>query len=637
MYVSDEHRFYRKARRKFSFKTYGLLFLWLILALIQWIVIAIIEDARTTFRLFYYICFVTFALAIVIFVIFIFVEKLRFMKGLNFIMALIIVELQIISTFALVAVSWWADVLTFFAVALILVAIFLLIGVFLPAKMDLTLDIAILFIIAFIFLIVASFVLLFELLVWRTSPYSYLVVELSVTITILVFVMYHAQTINGNRFAEMRLNDFFLGSLILFHDFLIIFWLTFYWQISFRLITPDSWIETSTPYDYYLTLNDTDHEAKNLDNSFYRMTQYNWFTRPYDDEYDEIPSDRGKEGNRRGYDSRDHNEENPMARRWPNSKEFPTDWSVYNQRRKNGFRTRGRSRTKGPEQNDIYHAHRNPDDWDPEYITHGADKDVLFDDRFGEKTKDRSGESYDREHQPPKEDLGPRMEESDKDLHSDVRLDVRLDDHTKDRSKESIDNEYQTPNWDIEPIMKDGDAKGKSTAGLYNPTIDFPLADYQPNDKPTMDPTNDIPTSRGSPNIYVVPKATPIGNRVQNPYLLGYDQQSNIQSDNLELNSTPQQNEITGSGFKDRDFNLQGDEMQGQQFSARKPYFNSEITPVWEELSNDEMSRISKEQIPEDKDRWVEPLITREPYPINLPDYEKLVMNGSASISSISS
>ncbi|XP_070071360.1 uncharacterized protein [Drosophila takahashii] len=634
MYVSDEHRFYRKARRKFSFKTYGLLFLWLILAVIQWIVIALVEDARTTFRLLYYICLVTFALAILIFVIFIFVEKLRFLKGLNFIMALIIVELQIISTFALVAVSWWADVLTFFAVAVILVAIFLLIGVFLPAKMDLTLDIAILFIIAFIFLIVASFVLLFELLVWRTSPYSYLVVELAVTITIL-FVMYHAQTINGNRFAEMRLNDFFLGSLILFHDFLIIFWLTFYWQISFRLITPDSWIETSTPYDYYLTLNDTANGAKNLDNSYYRMTQYDpstkanwnqedWFTRSFDDEYDEIASSRGKDGNRREYGNRKHDEE-------PNNRYSTKDWSVYNQRPKNGFRTRGRSRTKGPEQNDIYHAHRNPDDWDPEFITQGTDKELPFDDRFGEKTKDRSGESYNKEYQPHKEDIGPRVKEVDKELS----FDVRLDDHAKDRSKESIDNPYQTPNWDIEPIMKDGDAKGKSTAGLDNPTFDFPLADYQPNDNPTMDPRNEIFTSRGSPNIYVVPKATPIGNRFENPYLLGYDSQSNIQSDNLELFTrseekiiaNPQQNEITGSGF-----NLQGDEMQGQQFSARKPNFISEKVPVWEELSEDEMRRMSKKQITKPKDRPVEPLITREPYPINLPDYEKLVMNGSASI-----
>jgi len=61
--------------------------------------------------------------------------------------------------------------------------------------------------------------------------------------------MYHAQTIHGSRFAEMRLNDALLGSLILFHDFLIIYWLTFYWQFSFRtfqnLIAPTSKYKTT--------------------------------------------------------------------------------------------------------------------------------------------------------------------------------------------------------------------------------------------------------------------------------------------------------------------------------------------------------------------------------------------------------
>ncbi|EDX10592.1 GD14570 [Drosophila simulans] len=258
------------ARRKFSLKAYGLLVLWLILALAQWLVIAFIEDAREIFTSLYYICLATFALAILIFALFIFIEKLRFINGLNFFMSLIIVELQIISTFALVAISWWADVLTFFGVALILMAIFLLIGVFLPA--DLTLDIAVLFILAFLFLIVASFILLFELLVSKTIPYAYLVVEISITFTILLFVMYHGQTINGNRFAEMRLNDYFLGSLILFHDFLIIFWLTFYWQIHYRPITPDSWLETSTPY--YNGSIRTTNAYKSLDGGNYIGNNY---------------------------------------------------------------------------------------------------------------------------------------------------------------------------------------------------------------------------------------------------------------------------------------------------------------------------------------------------------------------------
>jgi len=79
--------------------------------------------------------------------------------------------------------------------------------------------------------------------------------------------------------------------------------------------------------------------------------------------------------------------------------------------------------------------------------------------------------------------------------------------------------------------------------------------------------------------------------------------------------------------------------MKGQGFSSRRPYFNSENAPPWEELGKDEIIKLSRKQVPEDKDkyqtkqdRWVEPIITREPYPINLPDYEKFVMNGSASI-----
>lgn len=47
------------------------------------------------------------------------------------------------------------------------------------------------------------------------------------------FVMYHAQTISGGRFAEMRLNDYLLATLILFFDFIIIFLLTFYVQTKY--------------------------------------------------------------------------------------------------------------------------------------------------------------------------------------------------------------------------------------------------------------------------------------------------------------------------------------------------------------------------------------------------------------------
>ncbi|XP_050742183.1 uncharacterized protein LOC108030514 isoform X2 [Drosophila biarmipes] len=548
-------------------------------------------------------------------------------------MALVIVELQIISTFALVAISWWADALTFFAVAVILVAIFLIIGIFLPAKMDLTLDIAVLFIIAFIFLIVASFVLLFELLVWRTAPYAYLVVELSVTLTILVFVMYHAQTINGNRFAEMRLNDFYLGSLILFHDFLIIFWLTFYWQVFYRPTTPDSWIETSTPIEYYHSLNRTEDRYMKPDwdsTTEPSWTDTDWITRSYDDDddneqgnklYPDFPRGPGREGKQPEYENRNPFDGNPFDRRRPDNRDFTIDWSVYNQRPKNGFRTRGRSRTVRPEPNGVHHAHRNPDEWDPEYITQGAERDVPFD--------DRPGEPHDSEHLPPNQDIGPRMDSSD--------------DRSVYRHGESISRQ-PTPKDEVEPRIKDDDAEGKPTAGLDNPTFDFPLADYQPNDSPSMGTTKEVYKSKGSPNIYIVPKAPIIGNHeypsgAENSYLLSNDPLSHMQEQE-KLETFTRSSEIFNHDPQDPgDFNLLSDEMREHEFSSIRPHFTSKNAPPWEELSRDEIMKLLGKQVPEDRnkyrtnlDRWVEPIITREPYPINMPDYEKLVMNESASI-----
>ncbi|XP_070136235.1 uncharacterized protein [Drosophila bipectinata] len=214
---------YRKARRAFSLKSYGIFILWIILALAQWIVVAMFTVPNTL-----HLC-----------------REAALHQGAKLSPSLYY-QLQIVSTFALVVISWWADVLAFFGLCILLIVIFALIGVILPKKMDLTLDIAVLFILSFIFMVIASFTLIVHLTMAFTVPFAYVVVELAISITILLFVMYHAQTIHGHRFAEMRLNDFLLASIILFHDFLIIYWLTFYWQINYRLVTSDAWIASSS-------------------------------------------------------------------------------------------------------------------------------------------------------------------------------------------------------------------------------------------------------------------------------------------------------------------------------------------------------------------------------------------------------
>ncbi|XP_017112445.1 uncharacterized protein LOC108136026 isoform X2 [Drosophila elegans] len=563
MYALDEHRFYRKARRKFSVKTYGLLFLWLLLALIQWLVIVLIEDARETFRSLYYICLVTFALAILLFAIFIFVEDLRFVTCLNFLVALIIVELQIISTFILVALSWWADVLTFFAVALILVVLFLLIGVFLPAKMDLTLDIAIIFIIAFLFLIIASFILLFEFLVGQTSPYAYLVVELSVTLTILT--------------------------------------------TNYRPITADSWMETSTPSP---VSNETRVLYRNLGINSDWVTSFSQTTRPsseddpwlttsfdYDDnadgdDYPQIPKGRGKEVPRGGHGHRDPNEIDPIDRRRPNNRDSTIDWSVYHRRPSYRGGNRERARSNVPK------ANRKPDDWDPEYITQGIDGEVPFDD---------------------------------------------ADAREFGKSVGSNDIVHQTTNEDhAGPWLEFGAAEGKLAVGLGNPPIDFPSAEHQPNDGPTV---KKMPKSDDTSNIYIIPKAPPLDRN--RGHLTDTDSRSDIRNGDQEVVTVyPSPNDnmqniyvlpgskvFLESDIKIREPKLLGDEMKGftkQQFSEGLPDVNMEYTPQWEELSEDEIRKLSGQQI---TGRWIEPLVTREPYkPISHPDNEKLVMNDSINV-----
>ncbi|KAL7731360.1 hypothetical protein ACLKA6_018964 [Drosophila palustris] len=244
---------YKKARRKFSLKVYLLLAFWLILALVQWLVVSLVQAIRDVFRVHYYISVATFLLSIFLFSLFLFFEKLRYNRAMALLISFIIVELQIVALFTLVSRTHWAELLLYFSICATLISVYIIIGSCLPRKMDLTLHIAFLFILAFLFLLVAVFFLMIQLLVaevWRDiHNYGYILVEVPISITMLFFVMYHAQTINGGRFAEMRLHDYCLGSLILFHDFLIIYWLTFYWQLISGVVTPKDWTLLSTLWD----------------------------------------------------------------------------------------------------------------------------------------------------------------------------------------------------------------------------------------------------------------------------------------------------------------------------------------------------------------------------------------------------
>ncbi|KAH8291455.1 hypothetical protein KR054_011867, partial [Drosophila jambulina] len=222
---------YRRARRKFACTAYMLTVIWMVLAFIQWLVITLVTDASEIFTDMYYISVIFFTVAMILLTLFIFIEKIRYIKVLNWVITIVIVEFVIIGLFALAARAPWPDLIMWFFVCVLMLFLFILFGSVIPH--DLTLDVVTLFVCAFVFLVATIFFIMMHVILGM--PYSFLVFQIFISIVVLLFVMYHAQTINGGRFAEMRLSDYLLASLILFHDFIILFLLTFYAQVVYQI------------------------------------------------------------------------------------------------------------------------------------------------------------------------------------------------------------------------------------------------------------------------------------------------------------------------------------------------------------------------------------------------------------------
>ncbi|KAH8394865.1 hypothetical protein KR222_008271, partial [Zaprionus bogoriensis] len=217
---------YQRARRKFAITVYLVTMVWLILALAQWLIVSLVDDIRQVFYDYEWISVISVFLAIILLLIFIFIEEVRFTIVLNLIITILTVEFAAIGIFALVARTKWPDMLMWFFICLLIMFLFILIGTVIPH--DLTLDVVIIFVISFIFLITSIFLIM--MYVMTQKPYAFIMYHIFVSIIILLFIMYHAQTINGGRFAEMRVNDYLLATLIFYYDFIILFLLTFYLQ-----------------------------------------------------------------------------------------------------------------------------------------------------------------------------------------------------------------------------------------------------------------------------------------------------------------------------------------------------------------------------------------------------------------------
>ncbi|KAI8036770.1 hypothetical protein M5D96_010571 [Drosophila gunungcola] len=282
--------------------------------------------------------------------------------------------------------------------------------------MDLTQYIAPIFLVSFIFVTVSLYFMVAHVFMANMIPYAYLIFEVVLTIVMILIIMLHAQTINGDRLIQMSLDDFVLAALFLFHEFLITYAMTFYWQINHNYFTSDEffWKSTSNKQSHGTTPINPDYEYGQtrrppLEDEPWLTTSLDYGDNADGDDYPQIPKGRGNKVPRGGHGHRDPNEIDPMDRRRPNNRDSTIDWSVYHRKPSYGGGNRERARSKVPKPNHEIHGNRKPDDWDPEYITQSDDGEVPYDDvdarEFG-----KSVGSSDIVHQTTNEDAGPWLE-----------------------------------------------------------------------------------------------------------------------------------------------------------------------------------------------------------------------------------
>ncbi|XP_004537623.1 uncharacterized protein LOC101452510 [Ceratitis capitata] len=215
---------YRQDRSRFACIVYTLAVIFFALSISQWILMIALDGLRHFITDFYYASVIALLISMLMVTAFVFFENLRFATPINWLITIIIV---LMTTWGISRAIVEPSLVLFGFTVLFVAAlslIFIIIGVFI--RHDLTLDVVILFVAAVIFFITSVFFVMLQLLAGvKLAIYIYTAI---IIITVLMFLMYHAQTINGYRYAEMRLNDYLLAALIIYHDMTLLLIMSFY-------------------------------------------------------------------------------------------------------------------------------------------------------------------------------------------------------------------------------------------------------------------------------------------------------------------------------------------------------------------------------------------------------------------------
>ncbi|XP_030572542.1 uncharacterized protein LOC115771118 [Drosophila novamexicana] len=215
-------------RRRFVFRTFLLFIAFLLLAVLQWIAITALAGNKITALVYSHesALLIVFFMSIMFFLVFAVSSQIRKMACMNWVLTLLVIEGQILAIGLLVVNTNMLRLLIGFLAALIFIVMSSLIAIF--VSFDLTKYATLLFLVDFLLLVFCIYTITYFLILhlsWPFFLYAFIVVML-----VLPIVMYHVQSVMGNGQERTGLKDDKLSALLLFHDFLALYMLTFYWR-----------------------------------------------------------------------------------------------------------------------------------------------------------------------------------------------------------------------------------------------------------------------------------------------------------------------------------------------------------------------------------------------------------------------
>ncbi|XP_032598765.1 uncharacterized protein LOC116806468 [Drosophila grimshawi] len=215
-------------RRRFTYRTFIQFIIFQLLALMQWLILVLVQPGSKTEELVQRhepTLILLFFVSMLLLLIFALSNEIRLLSCISLFITVFVIESLVLAMGLLAAKTNCVRLLISFVCVSILMILATILALF--WSYDITKHASVLFLWEFCVFMLSIYVVAFYIIL--KLSWVYFVYTAVIVIMVLPILVYHVQTIVGNGEVRASLQDDKFAALLLFHDFLGLFMLTFYW------------------------------------------------------------------------------------------------------------------------------------------------------------------------------------------------------------------------------------------------------------------------------------------------------------------------------------------------------------------------------------------------------------------------